>query len=555
MAGAVQHEEARKATEQASKAAEAAAKAKEAPAPAPAPTPSPAPAAAAAQDDGEGDSASSAQEGEGEDSAAEAPAPAPEAAPAKLKSLEDIVESAKSRAKEFNAEMSSSALASKWLSAALKDDLNTSIAMEVEGMDEAALRSRVLNLSAQLLQRNKVEAARILEFMSEYNAHWQGRFEEFSAAQTSAFQADVQAAKQAFQQQVAEENSRILQAEAARLEADIRMQVTTQLSQAVQKEAAARAAAAAARVEALDELRAKVEGVSTVVGTRQEYETTARRVHSITLSALALSAALDKGAPLTDEVAAMRVAVAEEPGVAAALDAIPPHVFGRRGAPTRFALDNKFKAALAEARVAALTPAAGGVLSRWIGRATAALLLSPVPTPATPAADVLAAGKDAASAPRGGVAAVSSTVQGAIESVASTSTGQAVGAHVASARQSALSAVSSTAQSVRSGVSEAVAGALPEGFVSEAGEFLSRARQALPPPGESTATSLALLQQAEEAWAAGDLHRTVALVEQLRGLPAAEMKGWLAAATTRAIVEQAVAVSHAYASSVAGSLY
>jgi len=45
----------------------------------------------------------------------------------------------------------------KWLASILKDDLNTSINLEVEGLDEMALRKRVLNLSALLLERNKLE--------------------------------------------------------------------------------------------------------------------------------------------------------------------------------------------------------------------------------------------------------------------------------------------------------------------------------------------------------------------------------------------------------------
>lgn len=402
------------------------------------------------------------------------------------------------------------------------------------------------------------QASRMLDFMSQYNEHWQGKFEQFSAAQTAEFEANIDAVKQAFATQLEQENRAVLAAEAARQAESINSQLAQQWAEAMQKESEGRNTAASARVQALEELQAQVQGVATVVGTRQQYETTARKVHAITLSAMALRSALDAGQPLTQHAAAMKVAAGDEPAVMAALDALPASLFGRKGPATRFALDMSFRQSMEEARVAALTPSVGGVAARWVGRVASWLVLSEVPEPKTVGAQVLAAGMASGAggaAPQNGMAQVASTAKSLVNTVSSSVTGKDADSHVAAAREEAMKALSTTAQSVRTNVGEAVSGAVPSDFSKEASEFLSRARAALPPPGENVDATVAILNKAENAWAAGDLHRTIALLEQLRGLPAAAVKPWLSDATKRALAEQAVAVSNAYASSVAGSLY
>jgi hypothetical protein len=398
----------------------------------------------------------------------------------------------------------------------------------------------------------------MLDFMSQYNEHWQGKFEQFSAAQTGEFEKNIDAVKTAFQEQVATENQAVLAAEAARQAEAINTQLAQQWATAMQQESKGRNSAASARISALEELEAQVEGVSTVVGTRQQYETTARKVHAITLSAMALRTALDAGAPLTQQVAAMKVAAGSEPSVLSALDALPASLFGRKGPATRYALDMAFRQSIEEARVAALTPAVGGIAARWVGRIATWLVLAEVPEPQTVGATILAAGMSSGAGggtPQSGMAQVAFTAKGLVNSLSTSVTGKDAGSHVQAAKAEALNAISTSTKSVRANVDEAVSGAVRSDLGKEAAEFLSRARAALPPPGESVNATVAILNKAEHAWAAGNLHRTVALLEQLRGLPAAAVKLWLNEATKRALAEQAVSVSNAYASSVAGSLY
>ena len=218
--------------------------------------------------------------------------------------------------------------------------------------------------------------------------------------------------------------------------------------------------------------------------------------------------------------------------------------------------DTSLRAALDEARIAALTPSSGGVLGRWVGKLASFLMLREVPVPAPEGKEFLQVGL--ATDRRGGVAAVADAAGSLVhtlDTVSASVTGQTASAQLQSARDGAVSALQRAAGSVRSGIEDAVTSSLPQDFSKEAGEFISRARTALPPPGENVSATMDILDQAEKAWCAGDLHRTIALLQQLRGLPAAAVHSWLAAASTRALAEQAVSVSTAYATSVAGSLY
>jgi len=128
-------------------------------------------------------------------------------------------------------------------------------------------------------------------------------------------------------------------------------------------------------LQELGKLRSRVDAAASLLAERSAYERAAHRQHRLALTTMALAAALERPAPATYQVAAVKVAGEGDAVVGKALSLLPADVHSVRGVPTLASLQTRYWKVADAIRVAAVVPEGTGAVGQVLGTATNALLI------------------------------------------------------------------------------------------------------------------------------------------------------------------------------------
>jgi hypothetical protein len=354
--------------------------------------------------------------------------------------------------------------------------------------------------------------------------------------------------------------------------------VAARVQAAAEEERIAAAAAAEASLARLAQLSARVNGLTEVLCSRNEYERAAARGARLTLSVAALAEALQRRGAATQEVAAVRAAAGEECAIVArALRSLPASVHAPSGVPRLPALQADFRRVSEAGRRA--PPPGTGLLGRALSLAGATVVLPTQRTAASASALVAegasrvgAAVRSGAETVKGaaaeenaphpalaplyrGVGAVVRAVEGGAAAAGGALAGALEGAWAAvagavkGAADSAAAAVAggggggapTTPAPGEGGGAGGVAAALPAALAATAQAKLAEGRAVFGEAEVRLRTAASVFDAAEEAVRRGDIARAceaLQTVKEEQGQEAA--RAWVEAAQQRIATDNAM---------------
>ncbi|CAI5723357.1 unnamed protein product [Peronospora farinosa] len=130
------------------------------------------------------------------------------------------------------------------------------------------------------------------------------------------------------------------------------------------------------RVQQLENYRAELRALGTVLDNSSTYEAFSHRVHKASMAALALSDRIEAAAPLRSEIRALREAARNDSFIQAAVKSLPQDVI-EQGAPSVGQLQERFKVVKSVGHRAALVPEKSGIIGQAFGTALSLLMIPP----------------------------------------------------------------------------------------------------------------------------------------------------------------------------------
>lgn len=438
-----------------------------------------------------------------------------------------------------------------WKSAAvaeiLRNEAAESLTGETAGLSASELRERVLALSAELTRRSKWEAIHLMELADKNEKMWKTQYEEWARAReeevTTRAASEVEERVEALRQEMAEELHAEVEKEKRRADEESRARYNEALREATSKLFERVGAETEERNNALSALRARVAALNTLLTDRQAYEKASARVHRIELAVLALINASDRPVPLTQEMAALKVAGSGDALIDRAVALMPKEAHGARGIPSVADLQLRYaRDVAATARTAAFTPVEGGVVGHALAAASARLVPRSPRSNGTgkeevPASVVAApASEESVSGPRSPLSPIAPYVSEAIKTV----------------REATGTADASTPAEVASKV-------LPAAVVEGAKRGLDNLAS-IQTAAKEKASEVERVREAldavEDLVAGGQIERAVDTLTVMRdGLVADVVKDWVRDAQLRVAADRAAKLARARAGVLAATLY
>ncbi|KAE9040753.1 hypothetical protein PR001_g6922 [Phytophthora rubi] len=269
-------------------------------------------------------------------------------------------------------------------------------------LDANALAIRVAQLATEMKHRSKWEAVRLLESLRHMEEDAQKKSTEVLRRQDELHK-ELLARELRLQQELLSRQSREemaalkkqyaddlarnvsqqrasllseLQRTFARESKAIEERHAKQLQDATEKMEKTLTAEREQRVRELENYRAELRALGTVLDSSSTYEAFSHRVHKASMAALALSDRVEAAAPLRSEIRALREAARNDPFIEAAVKSLPQDVI-EQGAPSVGQLQVRFKVVKSVGHRAALVPENSGIIGQAFGTALSLLMIPP----------------------------------------------------------------------------------------------------------------------------------------------------------------------------------
>ncbi|KAE9151322.1 hypothetical protein PF005_g6335 [Phytophthora fragariae] len=269
-------------------------------------------------------------------------------------------------------------------------------------LDANALAIRVAQLATEMKHRSKWEAVRLLESLRHMEEDAQKKSTEVLRRQDELHK-ELLARELRLQQELLSRQSREemaalkkqyaddlarnvsqqrasllseLQRTFARESKAIEERHAKQLQDATEKMEKTLTAEREQRVRELENYRAELRALGTVLDSSSTYEAFSHRVHKASMAALALSDRVEAAAPLRSEIRGLREAARNDPFIEAAVKSLPQDVI-EQGAPSVGQLQERFKVVKSVGHRAALVPENSGIIGQAFGTALSLLMIPP----------------------------------------------------------------------------------------------------------------------------------------------------------------------------------
>ncbi|KAE9036000.1 hypothetical protein PR002_g7287 [Phytophthora rubi] len=269
-------------------------------------------------------------------------------------------------------------------------------------LDANALAIRVAQLATEMKHRSKWEAVRLLESLRHMEEDAQKKSTEVLRRQDELHK-ELLARELRLQQELLSRQSREemaalkkqyaddlarnvsqqrasllseLQRTFARESKAIEERHAKQLQDATEKMEKTLTAEREQRVRELENYRAELRALGTVLDSSSTYEAFSHRVHKASMAALALSDRVEAAAPLRSEIRALREAARNDPFIEAVVKSLPQDVI-EQGAPSVGQLQVRFKVVKSVGHRAALVPENSGIIGQAFGTALSLLMIPP----------------------------------------------------------------------------------------------------------------------------------------------------------------------------------
>ncbi|EEY56915.1 uncharacterized protein PITG_10455 [Phytophthora infestans T30-4] len=269
-------------------------------------------------------------------------------------------------------------------------------------LDANALAIRVAQLATEMKHRSKWEAVRLLESLRHMEEDAQKKSTEVLRRQDELHK-ELLARELRLQQELLSRQSREemkalkkqctddlarnvsqqrasllseVQRTFARESKAIEQRNAQRLEEATQKMQKTLAEEREKRVQELENYRAELRALGTVLDSSSTYEAFSHRVHKASMAALALSDRVEAAAPLRSEIRALREAARNDPFIEAAVKSLPQDVV-EQGAPSVGQLQERFKVVKSVGHRAALVPENSGIIGQAFGTALSLLMIPP----------------------------------------------------------------------------------------------------------------------------------------------------------------------------------
>ncbi|KAL3665460.1 hypothetical protein V7S43_009495 [Phytophthora oleae] len=269
-------------------------------------------------------------------------------------------------------------------------------------LDANALAIRVAQLATEMKHRSKWEAVRLLESLRHMEEDAQKKSTEVLRRQDELHK-ELLARELRLQQELLSRQSREemdtlkkqytddlarnvsqqrasllseLQRTFTRESKAIEERYDQQLKEATEKMQKTLAGEREKRVQELENYRAELRALGTVLDSSSTYEAFSHRVHKASMAALALSDRVEAAAPLRSEIRALREAARNDPFIEVAVKSLPQEVI-EQGAPSVGQLQERFKVVKSVGHRAALVPENSGIIGQVFGTALSLLMIPP----------------------------------------------------------------------------------------------------------------------------------------------------------------------------------
>ncbi|KAG1704549.1 hypothetical protein DVH05_005480 [Phytophthora capsici] len=269
-------------------------------------------------------------------------------------------------------------------------------------LDANALAIRVAQLATEMKHRSKWEAVRLLESLRHMEEDAQKKSTEVLRRQDELHK-ELLARELRLQQELLSRQSREemdtlkkqytddlarnvsqqrasllseLQRTFARESKAIEERYSQKLKDATEKMQKTLADEREKRVQELENYRAELRALGTVLDSSSTYEAFSHRVHKASMAALALSDRVEAAAPLRSEIRALREAARNDPFIEVAVKSLPQEVI-EQGAPSVGQLQERFKVVKSVGHRAALVPENSGIIGQAFGTALSLLMIPP----------------------------------------------------------------------------------------------------------------------------------------------------------------------------------
>ncbi|KAG3003838.1 hypothetical protein JG687_00012125 [Phytophthora cactorum] len=269
-------------------------------------------------------------------------------------------------------------------------------------LDANALAIRVAQLATEMKHRSKWEAVRLLESLRHMEEDAQKKSTEVLRRQDELHK-ELLARELRLQQELLSRQSREemdalkkqytddlarnvsqqrasllseVQRTFARESKAIEQRYAQRLEEATQKMQKTLTEEREKRVQELENYRAELRALGTVLDSSSTYEAFSHRVHKASMAALALSDRVEAAAPLRSEIRALREAARNDPFIEAAVKSLPQEVI-EQGAPSVGQLQERFKVVKSVGHRAALVPENSGIVGQAFGTALSLLMIPP----------------------------------------------------------------------------------------------------------------------------------------------------------------------------------
>ncbi|KAK1944099.1 MICOS complex subunit mic60 [Phytophthora citrophthora] len=269
-------------------------------------------------------------------------------------------------------------------------------------LDANALTIRVAQLATEMKHRSKWEAVRLLESLRHMEEDAQKKSMEVLRRQDELHK-ELLARELRLQQELLSRQSREemntlkkqytddlarnvsqqrasllsgLQRTFARESKAIEERYAQQMKEATEKMQKTLADEREKRVQELENYRAELRALGTVLDSSSTYEAFSHRVHKASMAALALSDRVEAAAPLRSEIRALREAARNDPFIEVAVKSLPQEVI-EQGAPSVGQLQERFKVVKSVGHRAALVPENSGIIGQAFGTALSLLMIPP----------------------------------------------------------------------------------------------------------------------------------------------------------------------------------
>jgi mitofilin len=276
----------------------------------------------------------------------------------------------------------------------LRGELEVVLAHDLASLDEAGLRTRVVQLALELRDRSRWEAVRMHELTKRHTEELVGKYDRLLAEQGERYEELLRAEKGLAAERAAQETAgraeehlqRVVAAKEGawssahkealeRQRAELGREYEARLTKtkgAVEQRAAEDAKQ---RLAALQQLKGQVAELQTALAQRTNAHASSKSTRDAAIATVDLQTALFK-APnrLGVEVNNLRRAAGDDSVIKAALDSIPKRVL-QQGVPTELELAQRFARVYDNCYRVALVPEDGGVVEHAMAHLAAAVTI------------------------------------------------------------------------------------------------------------------------------------------------------------------------------------